>query len=138
MKALEIPSVLPLMMLTVACTASAIQFRCFEAKGVKAPIQLQFTFPMYDHQPGMVSYRKGKGSIEVEKVSEKADESVGDRPVLITTVWKEDAPGGKGGRYEMDMQGAVVYRMQYKRADGKKFDFQEVDEVHGDTGCQWK
>lgn len=138
MHSLKIPSGLALIVLFVASTASAIQFRCFEADGVKAPIQLQFTFPMVDHQPGMVAYRKGKGSIEVVKVSEKVDESVSNRPVLIRTVWKELASGGKGGRYEMDMQGAVVYRMQYRRADGKKFDFREVDEVHGDTGCEWK
>ncbi|MBK8804204.1 MAG: hypothetical protein IPN71_19520 [Fibrobacteres bacterium] len=138
MHTLKIPRALSLFVLSVATSASAIHFRCFEAEGVKAPIQMKFTFPMYDHQPGMVTYRNGKGSIEVEKVSERADESVSNRPVLITTVWKETVPGGKGGRYEMDMQGAVVYRMQYRRSDGKKFDFQEVDEVHGDAGCEWK
>ncbi|QQS03297.1 MAG: hypothetical protein IPK50_13365 [Fibrobacterota bacterium] len=138
MQILEIPRALSLFVLSVASTAIATEFRCFEAEGVKAPIQLEFTFPMDDHQPGLVTYRTGKGSIEVVKVSEKADESVSNRPVLITTVWKETVPGGKGGRYEMDMQGAVVYRMQYRRADGKKFDFQEVDEVHGEGGCDWK
>ncbi|MEN9306186.1 MAG: hypothetical protein RL173_118 [Fibrobacterota bacterium] len=124
--------------LVLCCGAFAQTFRCFESQGRKAPIQLQFNFPGDGQKSASVAYRKGSGTIEVKQVSEQEIEGGPEgRPSLIRTVWQESVPGGKGGRYEMDTQGAVVYRMEYKRADGKKFSFQEIDSVVGDHGCEW-
>jgi hypothetical protein len=124
----------------ILCTSAfSQQFRCFESEGRKTPIQLQFNFPGDGQKSASVAYRKGTGSIEFKLVSEKEIEDGPEgRPSLIRTVWQESVPGGKGGRYEMDTQGAVVYRMVYTRLDGRKFDFREVDEVVGDHGCEWK
>ena len=137
--ALKFPSKAVLWVLFLCAGAFSQQFRCFESQGRKTPIQLQFNFPGDGQKSASVAYRKGIGSIEVKQVSEKEiEDGPEDRPSLIRTVWQESVPGGKGGRYEMDTQGAVVYRMEYKRADGKKFSFQEIDSVVGDKGCEWK
>ena len=124
----------------LSASASAQQFLCFEAPGKKAPIQLQFDLPAEGQELASVTYRKGNGALQLRKVSEKEMDDVPDgRPSLIRTVWEEIAPGGKkGGRYEMDTQGAVVYRFQYKRPDGKKFDFTAVEDAEGAEGCEWK
>jgi hypothetical protein len=121
------------------CAAGHADFRCFKSIGGKTSIQFQFNFPGDGQKSASVVYRKGNGAIEVKQVSEKEIEAGPEgRPSLIRTVWQESVPGGKGGRYEMDTQGAVVYRMEYKRADGKSYSFAEVDEVVGDKNCEWK
>jgi hypothetical protein len=124
----------------LAASASAQQFLCFEAPGKSAPIQLQFDFPAEGQELASVTYRKGIAAIQLKKVSEKEiDEGPDGRPSLIRTVWEEIVPGGKkGGRYEMDAQGAVVYRFQYKRRDGKRFDFAVAEDAEGVEGCEWK
>lgn len=137
--ALKFPSKAVLWVLFLCAGAFSQQFRCFESVGRKTPIQLQFNFLGEGQKSASVAYRKGTGSIEVRLASEKEiEEGPEGRPSLIRTVWQESVPGRKGGRYEMDTQGAVVYRMEYKRADGKKFSFQEIDSVVGDHGCEWK
>lgn len=119
--------------------AFAQQFLCFETAGKKAPIQLQFDLPSDGQELASVTYRKGTGAIQFKKVSEKEiNEGPDGRPSLIRTVWEENVARGKGGRYEMDTQGAVVYRMEYKRPDGKKFNFTVIDEAEGLNGCEWK
>ncbi|HQF54671.1 MAG TPA: hypothetical protein PK208_06110 [Fibrobacteria bacterium] len=124
----------------ISASAEAQRFLCFEAPGKKAPIQLQFDLPAEGQELTSVTYRKGNGTIQLRKVSEKeVDDGPDGRPSLIRTVWEEIVPTGKkGGRYEMDAQGAVVYSFQYKRPDGKKFDFTAVDDAEGAEGCEWK
>ena len=38
----------------------------------------------------------------------------------------------------MATQDAVVYRCQYKRTDGKKFDFTVAEDAEGVEGWEWK
>jgi hypothetical protein len=119
--------------------AGTPEFRCFESTGRKSPIQLQFDFSEEGKEAGSVTYRKGAGSIPVERISDTTIEAGPEgRPDMVRVVWQERSPQGKGGRYLMDSQGAVVYRMEYLRKDGKSFAFKEVDEVHGDEACEWR
>jgi hypothetical protein len=95
--------------LAVFGTSALADFRCFEARRGKTPIQLQFDFPADGGKTGGVSYRKGTGRIEVERVSEALMEEGPDgRPAMVRTIWRENVPNGKGGRYAMETQGAVV------------------------------
>ncbi|MEK7393150.1 MAG: hypothetical protein AAB214_11350 [Fibrobacterota bacterium] len=117
--------------------AHASDFRCFRSVGRKTAIQFQLTFSDKAKDPDSVRYRKGSAPILVDRVSESViEEGIDGRPSMTMILLKER--GSAGGRYEMDVQGANIYGMEYLRKDGKRFSFEDDPDSYGDSACNWK
>lgn len=137
------PHLFGLLIVVFLCKPAAAEendFRCLKSVGPKNSARLQFTFRADKDDLGYVSYQRGTGRIQVNKINEKELKRIpGGRPSEFETTWEEITPDGSGGRYVMVSQGARLYNFRYiRKKDGKVLKFEEDLEAFTDKGCDWK
>jgi hypothetical protein len=121
----------------VSDQASAGDIRCFHSADMAKPLRLEFGFPPEGSKTAYVRYENGSANIPLKLIRNESEETEPGRPMVFTTTWKEDLPGG--GAYTVVSQGARVYEFTYVRAkDRKAFTFVEDIEAWTESGCRWR
>lgn len=115
--------------------------RCFTHRGVE-PVNLRFAsayLPEARLSVGYVQYEKFNDSILLSFVGSEETVLDDDRPVEVTTTWREVFKTKFGGEYKVISQGANIYGFSYKSRNGRvtNFEYNSSAIMPNYRGCSW-
>lgn len=124
------------------CETLRFEVRCLTHEGER-PVNVKFAttyIPEGKLSIGYVQYEKSSKSILLSHVGAEEMILSEDRPVEVTSIWREVFKSKFGGEYTVVSQGANVYGFSYKSTAGKVTDFVDnpsaVDSDYSD--CNWR
>lgn len=116
--------------------------RCFTHEGERV-VNLKFAttyIPEGRLNIGYIQYEKSNASIQLSYVGAEEVVFSEDRPVEVTSTWREVFKSKFGGEYTVVSQGANIYGFSYKGVSGRVMSFKYNDSatLPEYTGCSWE
>lgn len=119
----------------------SFEVRCFTHRGEK-PVNVSFAsayLPEARLSVGYVQYENSNDSILLSFVGSEETVLDDERPVEVTTTWREVFKTRIGGEYKTISQGANIYGFSYKSRTGQvtnsEYNYSAI--MPNYTGCSW-